>query len=187
MLIRLMKSLEYAVSPVKMGLLFFVLMVSCSSDNPNRAGVKQFYYEFEDNINQPWTQELTKEIGARFQQGDYLISAASAEAGWPFYATVERGATVLKSDMIPPHTKVNRLSPISDIELDNHQDHPHKLLVILDLDSAQQLHVTKQSYIWENGQWEVFSKRLYADFDPSYKAGALTDTLSKTLIRYTFK
>lgn len=182
-----MKYLEYSVSPFVMSLLFFAMVVACSTDNPNRAGVKQFYYEFEDNINQPWTQELIKEIGVRFQQGDYFISAASAEAGWPFYATVERGATVLKSDMIPPHSKVNRLLPMSQIDLDDHQDHLYKLLVIMDLDSAQQLHVTKQSYIWNNGQWQVLSKRLYADFDPSYKAGALADTLSKTLIRYTFK
>ena len=170
-----------------MSLLFFAMMVACSTDNPNRAGVKLFYYEFEDNINKPWTQELIAQLGERFQQGDYLISAASAEAGWPFYATVERGAMVLKSDMIPPHTMVNRFTPISQIDLDDHQDHLHKLLIILDLDSAQQLLVTKHSYTWENGDWEGFSKRLYSEVDPSYNGGSLVDTLSKTLIRYTFK
>jgi hypothetical protein len=182
-----MRFLEYSAFHSAMSMLFLAMMVACSGDNPNKAGVKKFYYEFEDNINQPWTQELIGQLGERFQQGDYLISAASAEAGWPFYATVERGAMVLKSDMIPPHTKVNRLTPISQLDLDDDQDHPHKLLVILDLDSAQQLHVTKQSYTWENGDWEVFSKRLYSELDPSYKGGALVDTLSKTLIRYTFK
>ena len=160
---------------------------SCQTKNPDKAGVKQFYYIFSDSIDNDWSHALISDLSKEFERGDYYISEASAASGWPFYATAEPGVVVLKSDMIPPHTLVNRLAPISDFDAGTQGDHIHKLWILLEQDSLRQLAVTKQSYTWSNDQWVVFSKRLGSEYAMPDDPSLLVDTLSKTMIRYTFK
>ena len=165
-----------------------LLVLGCTRDNSQYAGVKHFYVEFEDHIDSPFSTELIANIERQMESGDFYISEESAEQGWPFYATVPRGQKVERQLIIPPHTLVNRISPVEDLEDPDKGDHILKLWVQLDLDSTNNLLVAKQSFERVNGEWQVFSKKLITSFEiPDSSGEDLEDKVAKTLIRYTFK
>lgn len=170
-------------------LLLSVLTISCNQQpNENLAGVKHFYFEFIDLANTDYTKSIVIEVSNIFPQNDYLMSEESAAKGWPFYGSIERGSSVLKSDMMPPHTNVNRLSPISKISFTKNEEHILKAVFSIKSKNDSTLSITKESFEWHEEEWITFSKKLTTDFhikEAEKREVALK--ISKTLIRYTFK
>ena len=116
------------------------------------------------------------------------MSEKSAAIGWPYYGNVERGSKVLKTEMMPPHTNVNRLSPISQLSTDNEGEHTLKLICTIKPINDSTIDVVKKSYSWHNNEWQSFSKELNTEFKiERFNQQETIDKISKTLIRYTFK
>lgn len=169
-------------------LLLGVLPISCKQQpNENVAGVKHFYFEFVDQVNSEFTESIIAETSKIFPQFDYLMSDDSAAKGWPFYGTVERGSTVLKSEMMPPHSNVNRLSNISEISYTK-DEHLLKAIFTIEAKNDSILSITKESFEWHNKKWNKFSKKMVTDFNiKDVEKKDVILKISKTLIRYTFK
>ncbi|MDH5474389.1 MAG: hypothetical protein OEX22_01730 [Cyclobacteriaceae bacterium] len=166
------------------------LNTSCGtqSKDENVAGVKHFYFEFVDEVQNEITIEIINEVSKHMVQYDYIMSEESAAKGWPFYGNVERGTRVLKTEMMPPHSNVNRLSPIS--KLTNYDDDEHILKVVYTIKAINELaiNIDKKSYSWHNDEWQSFSQKMSTTFEiDTPKQEDLIDKISKTLIRYTFK
>ena len=161
---------------------------SCESNNENLAGVKHFYFEIIDNIQSEYTEQLVQHITEVLPQYDYLISEESANLDWPFYGNVERGSKVLKTDMMPPHTNINRLSPIRNLKEYNQGEHTMKAVFTIENKDDKTITIIKESFEWSDGSWHKFSKKLATDFDVEMTNKDETfSKVSKTLIRYTFK
>ena len=107
-----MKKTPYFLLILILFMLLLLMMFSCDKKQEDLAGVKHFYFEFVDQIDNQYSQSLIDRISDQLPKYDYLISEKSGAAGWPFYESVERGSKVLKSDMVPPHSNVNRFSDI---------------------------------------------------------------------------
>ena len=160
----------------------------CESKNEHLAGVKHFYFELIDNVQSEYTIQLTDHIMEILPQYDYLISEETANLGWPFYGPVERGSKVLKTDMMPPHTNVNRLSPINSLVDYNKGEHSMKAVFTIEYKDEATINIIKESFEWSNGNWHKFSKKLSTDFNIVVSNKDETfRKVSKTLIRYTFK
>ena len=178
---------------MKAQLIIFCLLGSliiggCEPKNENLAGVKHFYFELIDNVQSEYTEQLVQYITEVLPQYDYLISEETANLGWPFYGPVEGGSKVLKTDMMIPHTNVNRLSPINSLNNYNQGEHIMKAVFTIESKDEASVTIIKESFEWYNGNWRKFSKKLSTDF----KIGANNKDetfrkVSKTLIRYTFK
>jgi hypothetical protein len=169
--------------------LFGALFIGgCGPTNENLAGVKHFYFELIDNVQSEYSEELVQHITDALPQYDYLISEESADAGWPFYGSVERGSMVLKTDMMPPHTNVNRLSPISKLKEYNQGEHSMKAVFTIENMNDHTITIIKESFEWTGGEWHKFSKKLATDFNlEDGSRNEIFIKVSKTLIRYTFK
>jgi hypothetical protein len=166
------------------------LFASCASQeqDANVAGVKHFYFEFVDEIQNEITIEIIDEASKIMVQHDYIMSEESASKGWPFYGTIERESKVLKTEMMPPHSNVNRLSPIN--QLTTHKEGEHTLKVIYTINSINDstINVDKKSYDWHNNEWQGFSKKMSTEFNiKSSNQPNINKKISRTLIRYTFK
>ncbi len=160
----------------------------CANKEEDLAGVKHFYFEIIDNVQNQYTHQLVQHITEVLPQYDYLISEASANSGWPFYGQVERESRVLKTDMMPPHTNVNRLSPISNLKQYNQGEHTMKAVFTFENKNERTITIIKETFEWSDGNWRKFSKRLSTDFDIGMNNKDETfSKVSKTLIRYTFK
>ena len=167
------------------GVLFFG---GCETKNENSAGVKHFYFELIDNVQSDYSEELVQYITEDLPQYDYLISEESADAGWPFYGHVERGSSVLKTDMMPPHTNVNRLSPVSKLKEYNQGEHSMKVVFTIENKDDHTITIIKESFEWTGSKWQKFSKKLATDFNlEDGNRNEIFIKISKTLIRYTFK
>ena len=152
------------------------------------AGVKHFYFEFVDEVQNELTIEIINKVSKNMVQYDYVMSEKSAAIGWPYYGNVERGSKVLKTEMMPPHTNVNRLSPISQLSTDNEGEHTLKLICTIKPINDSTIDVVKKSYSWHNNEWQSFSKELNTEFKiERLNQQETIDKISKTLIRYTFK
>lgn len=166
------------------------LSVCCKNEkkDPNLAGVKHFYFEFVDNVQSELTKELIQSMTETMPEFDYLMSEETASKGWPFYGPVKRGSRVLKTDMMPPHSNVNRLSPISKLKNYNQGEHTMKALFTIIHKDDHSITITEESFEWSDGEWHQFSKKLFGDYDiASASQEELAEAISKTLIRYTFK
>jgi hypothetical protein len=160
----------------------------CDNKKEDLAGVKHFYFEIIDNVQNQYTHQLVQHIIEVLPQHDYLISEASANAGWPFYGHVERGSRVLKTDMMPPHTNVNRLSPLSKLKEYNQGEHSMKAVFTIENKDDKTITVIKESFEWTGSEWHKFSKKLATDFNlEDGSRNEIFIKISKTLIRYTFK
>lgn len=165
-----------------------LLVLSCLQKDEKIAGVKHFYVEFVDQIQSEKSQNIIKDVSSILPEYDYLISEESAENGWPFYGNVKRESVVLKSEMMPPHTNVNRLSMIGQLSTYNMDEHTMKALFTITSKNDSIISIIKESFEWSDGEWHKFSKKLTTDFDIKNNHNQeLNDKISKTLIRYTFK
>ena len=177
----------------KLGSYFLLLTLaamsfSCGEHNENRAGVKHFYFEFIDKVESAFSQQVIVDASKFLPQHDYLMSEESASKGWPFYGNVKRGSIVLKSDMMPPHTNVNRLSPITQLDDYNNGEHTMKVVFIIEKYDNSLLTISKESFEWSGGEWHKYSMKITTDFKTeNISQVALVEKISKTLIRYTFK
>lgn len=170
----------------------FLVLIACASDNKesdrNVAGVKHFYFEFIDHVQTDHSKQLIIDVSSIFPQYDYIMSEGSAAKGWPFYGTVKRGSKVLKAEMMPPHSNVNRLSPIVKLDDYNVGEHTMKVLFTLNAKNDSTISITKESFKWKAGKWHKFSKKLTTDFNINRNSrNQMAEKASKTLIRYTFK
>ena len=178
---------------MKAQLIIFCLLGSliiggCESKNENLAGIKHFYFDLVDNVQSEYTEQLVQYITEVLPQNDYLISEETANLGWPFYGPVERGSKVLKTDMMIPHTNVNRLSPINSLVDYNKGEHTMKAVFTIESKDEATINIIKESFEWSNGNWHKFSKKLSTDFNIVVSNKDETfRKVSKTLIRYTFK
>jgi hypothetical protein len=166
------------------------LITSCNTQkqDDNVAGAKHFYFEFVDEVQSEFTTRVINDISKIMVQYDYIMSEESAAKGWPFYGTVERGSKVLKTDMMPPHTNVNRLSPISKLTTYNDNEHTLKVIYTVQSVNDSTVNVVKKSYDWHNNEWRSFSKELNSEFEiTNAEQEDIIKKISKTLIRYTFK
>ena len=160
----------------------------CGPTNENLAGVKHFYFELKDHVQSEYSEQLVLHITEVLPLYDYLISEESADAGWPFYGHVERGSKVLKIDMMPPHTNVNRLSPISKLKEYNQGEHSMKVVFTIENKDDHTITISKESFEWTGSEWHKFSKKLATDFNiEDGSRNEIFIKISKTLIRYTFK
>lgn len=170
----------------------FLILIGCNStdekSDKNVAGVKHFYFEFIDDVQTDYSILLINKVSSIFPQYDYIMSEESAEKGWPFYGNVTRGSKVLKTEMMPPHSNVNRLSPIDKLTTYNNGEHTLKVRFTLTRKNDSTIAITKESFDWKEGEWHKFSKKLTTDFaiDQDNQKETISK-ISKTLIRYTFK
>jgi len=172
----------------RLTIIIFLALLGCNKEDPNAAGVKHFYFEFVDTIESDYSLELLDAVAKILVESDYLISEESAEAGWPFYGSVKRGKKVLKTDMMPPHTNVNRLSPIANLKTYNQGEHTMKAVFTIRIVENQRIIITKESFEWVDDSWRQFSKKLDSEFDMNAESkNDLFNRIAKTLIRYTFK
>lgn len=164
-------------------------IASCeASTNSKIAGVKNFYFEIIDNIQSDFSLQLVEQISETLPQNDYLISEESAAQGWPFFGIVPRGSEVLKTDMMPPHSNVNRLTPIRDLKNYNTGEHKMKAVFTINNSSSETISISKESFEWKDGSWVKFSKKLETEFEIDLtNADEVYAKAAKTLIRYTFK
>lgn len=162
-------------------------MGTTKQEDKNVAGVKHFYFKFIDNVQSEYSAGIIKDVSQLMPQYDYLISEESAAKGWPFWGSVKRGSKVLKTDMMPPHSNVNRLSPIKELTTYNQGEHTMKVLFTIDSKNDSTLLITKESFKWKAGEWHILSKKLTTDFNINNNQSLVADKISKTLIRYTFK
>ena len=166
------------------------LITSCNTQkqDDNVAGVKHFYFEFVDEVQNEISIEIINEVSKIMVQHDYLMSEESAAKGWPFYGAVERGGLVLKTDMMPPHSNVNRLSPISKLTDYDDSDHILKVVYTINAINDSTIIVDKKSFSWHKNEWQSFSQKMNTEFEiGSVKQEDIVEKISKTLIRYTFK
>ncbi|MFY0626244.1 MAG: hypothetical protein JXR07_08120 [Reichenbachiella sp.] len=169
------------------------LIAGCMSvvvHEANIAGVKHFYYEINDKVESQLTRQISNDLEKILPRFDYIISESSAAEGWPFYGQLERGSLVMKSDMMPPHSNVNRLSPIHELDTNSidPKEHIKKLIITISLSPNGKLIVSKESFRPKNDSWIVFSMKSKSEFDPNVAdVASISDKISKTLIRYTFK
>lgn len=164
------------------------LLTGCTAKDENEAGVKHFYFEFIDNVQSDLSASVIEDVTKIMPQYDYLMSEESAAKGWPFYGNVARGSSVLKTDMMPPHTNVNRLSPIKQLANYNEDEHTMKVVFVVDKFDNSLLTISKQSFEWHGEEWHNYSMKLATDFKTeNIDQQELVEKISKTLIRYTFK
>lgn len=186
-----MKKTPYFLLILILFMLLLLMMFSCDKKQEDLAGVKHFYFEFVDQIDNQYSQSLIDRISDQLPKYDYLISEKSGAAGWPFYESVERGSKVLKSDMVPPHLNVNRLSSIEFLlgePMQDHHEHVMKLFVVFHSLENGELILTKQSFEQNGEDWDVFSMEIESKFQTDDKSTAVVaDKIAKTLTRYTFK
>lgn len=186
-----MKRTPYFLLIIILVIIMLMFMLSCATRNENVAGVKHFYFEFDDQVKTEYSLALIDQISEQLPKYDYLISEESGAEGWPFYASVDRGSRVLKSEMVPPHSNVNRLSAIEYLPEDMaHGEDEHLMKLIVELKAMDNgvLILDKQSFKWKNNQWEVFSMKIESQFRTDEKpVEEVADKIAKTLTRYTFK
>lgn len=164
------------------------MTTSCNIEDEEVAGVKHFYFEFIDTIQSEQSTNMINDVSSIFPMSDYIMSEESAADGWPFYGNVERESKVLKTDMMPPHSNVNRLSPISELSNYNEGEHTMKVVYTLTSSSDTTMAISKESFEWGHEEWRKFSKKMTTEFNLTrLNHEDLVDKISKTLIRYTFK
>jgi len=177
----------------KASIFVFIVLTACTwmSDtkhNEDIAGVKHFYFEFIDHVQSEYSVSMIEQVSTILPQYDYLISKESAVKGWPFYGNVKRGSILLKTEMMPPHSNVNRLSPIKELTNFNKKKHIMRVLFTIESINDSTLRITKESFQWSAEGWHQFSKKISTDFDIKLdNQQEVVSNISKTLIRYTFK
>lgn len=154
----------------------------------NNAGVKHFYIEFVDNIESDYSKVLIEHLSVILPRHDYFISEESANKGWPYYEEVVRGAKVLKTDMMPPHTSINRISPIGQLKNYNQGEHSYKAIFTINNLNENLISITKESFTWKEDKWQKMSMKISTKFkvQDSNQIESFTK-IAKTLVRYTFK
>jgi len=165
-----------------------ILFSKCnnSSQSEKYAEVESYYYEFYDSARGSLSQKLIQEMAVYMQRPfDYILTEESAAMGWPYFGDVQRGTRVKREIIMPPHSTVHRMEPLSQYM----NDEPAKRLeiTILSLDSAH-VEVKFRLFKGKAGQWIRIVNQPEHQYPIKEKRREdLVEEISKAAIRNTFK
>ena len=165
-----------------------ILFSGCntSSQREKYAEAESYYYEFYDSARESSSQKLIQEMAVYMQRPfDYILTEESAAKGWPYYGDVPRGTRVKREIIMPPHSTVHRVEPLSQYK----NDKPAKMLeiTILSLDSVR-VEVKFRLFKGKAGQWiRIVNQPEHYYPLKEKRQEELVEEISKAAIRNTFK
>jgi len=169
-------------------LLVAILLAGCTvkADSDDQvAKIGRYYFEIIQEVPDETTNQIQEAITAILPGKTYAITNASGYE-WPFFQEYKLTENVLRSELMPPHTKAHRL-----LKMDagaSFEEEDARLNIVLKRENDE-YSFDMIMYRWRDHRWvrTVNTGNHKVAKEDYTSTQELTSILYKKIVRYSFK